>query len=109
MCPIGHRVCPTCLGAGHIWENYWVDTMQHWTHRLSTERNIDSAAMTDWCTLYAASPFRKSQALEVLHKILKKEHGGVCCAEPQRVHGDGDQGRVAPGGSAVVSDCRHSS
>ena len=50
--------------------------MEHWTHRLSTERNIDSAAMTDWCTLYAASPFRLSQALMVLHKILKKEHGG---------------------------------
>ena len=70
------------MGCGHIQQNYWVDTVGHWSHRLLTERNVDAAAVTDWCALYAASAFRKSQALELLHKMLKKEHGGYGVRNP---------------------------
>jgi len=34
----------------------------------------------DWTALYCASPFRKSHALKILHKVLKKEHGGPAYA-----------------------------
>ena len=73
-------MCPTCNGCGHIVANYYVDTMEHWSQRLYMERRIDRAAIMDWSALYCASPFRKSQALEILHKVLKKEHGGPAYA-----------------------------
>ena len=74
------RTCPTCNGCGHIVANFYVDSVEHWSQRLYEERWIDRAAIMDWAALYCASPFRKSQALEILHKVLKKEHGGPAYA-----------------------------
>ena len=70
------------MGAGTIGGDYWVDNLAHWSRRLSTERDIDSRALTDWCSLYSASEFRKAQALELLHKVLKKDSGGYAVRNP---------------------------
>ena len=70
-------MCPTCLGSGRVHEDScWIDTLAHWSHRLSHDIGADTSSITDWSTLYVASPFRKEQAMEILHKLMKKGHGG---------------------------------
>ena len=59
-----------------------MDNISHWSHRLLTERGVDQRALTDWCSLYSATPFRKSQALAIIHKVLKKESGGYAVRKP---------------------------
>ena len=70
------------MGSGTIKQDYWVDSIAHWSHRLTTERNVDKKALADWCSLYAATPFRKSLALEILHKVVKKDSGGYAVRNP---------------------------
>jgi len=53
----------------------YVDTLEHWSKRLS-ESGVDDKAIIDWAALYSASGFRKSQAMLLVHKLLKKSHGG---------------------------------
>ena len=70
------------MGSGTIKQDYWVDSIAHWSHRLTTERHIDKRALADWCSLYAATPFRTSLALEILHKVVKKDSGGYAVRNP---------------------------
>ena len=73
--PVGHRWCPTCSGQGYIQKGYYVDTIEHWSHTLRL-RGVDDTAIADWATLFSHSEFRRSIALEMLHKLLKRLGGG---------------------------------
>ena len=73
--PVGTRWCPTCSGQGYINKGYYVDSVEHWSHTLRL-RGVDDSAVGDWATLYCHSEFRKSLALEMLHKLLKRLGGG---------------------------------
>ena len=76
------RCCPTCNGCGTVAGDVWVDTLEHWSQRLSSEAGIDPMALMEWSALYSASSFRKSQAMEILHKVLKKGDGEHAVRNP---------------------------
>ena len=73
--PVGTRWCPTCSGQGYINKGYYVDSVEHWSHTLRL-RGVDDTAVGDWVTLYCTTDFRKSLAMEILHKLLKRLAGG---------------------------------
>ena len=76
------RVCPTCMGEAKVPADFYVDTLEHWTTRLSQDGRFDRVVIQDWVALYCGSAFRRSQAMEALHKVNKKEHGMQPCHNP---------------------------
>ena len=69
------KSCPTCKGKGKVTLNVWSDDIQHWRWRLLHEGTFDQTAIDAWSQLYRVGGWRKSQAMEILHKLLKKDHG----------------------------------
>ena len=71
-------VCPICNGDRVIDAEVheWHDSPEHWAWRLAHNFQIDQQAIARFIELYRAGGFRKSLALQTLHKLLKKGHGG---------------------------------
>ena len=58
-----------------------IDCVEAWMAVLE-QYYVDHKARLSWCTLYSASPQGKTEALSIVHKLLKKESDGYGVEKP---------------------------
>ena len=58
-----------------------IDCVEAWMAVLE-QYYVDHKARLSWCSLYSASPQGKTEALPIVHKLLKKDSGGYGVDNP---------------------------
>ena len=73
--------CLLCQGTGEARDLPNADDLNAWSVVLSN-MGVDDRARHDWISLYASTATGKTEALSIVHKLLKKDSGGYAVQKP---------------------------
>ena len=86
---VDHRVqkCPLCKGGGKSTSADDANRLERLSQTLIVDFKCDHASVVCFASLYAASQFRRMQALQIFHDLLKRKQSGDA-SRGQRLKGN---------------------
>ena len=79
--------CPVCKGAGKSTSEHDADRLERLSQMLIVDFKCDQASVVLFASLYAASTYRRMQALKIAHDLRQREERGDV-SRSQRLKGN---------------------